>query len=52
MPPDLMRARCEGLQASNANLEFLNHEILFDRTARRSTSPIEKCNKQSPPGAA
>jgi putative DNA primase/helicase len=34
MPPDLMRARCEGLQASNANLEFLNHEILFDRTGK------------------
>ena len=34
MPPDLMRVRCEGLQASNANLEFLNHEILFDRTGK------------------
>jgi hypothetical protein len=34
MPPDLMRARCEGLQASNTNLEFLNHEILFDRTGK------------------
>ena len=34
MPPDLMRARCEGLQASNANLEFLNHEILFNRTGK------------------
>jgi hypothetical protein len=34
MPPDLMRARCEGLQATNANLEFLNHEILFDRTGK------------------
>jgi len=41
MPPDLMRARCEGLQASNANLEFLNHEILFDRTGKtlNITSP-------------
>ena len=34
MPPDLMRVRCEGLQASNDNLEFLNHEILFDRTGK------------------
>jgi hypothetical protein len=34
MPPDLMRDRCDGLQASNDNLEFLNHEILFDRTGK------------------
>src|SRR5207248_10865716 len=34
MPPDLMRDRCEGLQASNDKLEFLNHEILFDRTGK------------------
>src|SRR5439155_13248835 len=34
MPPDLMRDRCEGLQASNSNLEFLNHEILLDRTGK------------------
>jgi AAA domain len=34
MPPDLMRSRCEGLGASNGNLQFLNHEILFDRTSR------------------
>jgi RecA-family ATPase len=34
MPPDLMRDRCVGLQASNDNLEFLNHEILFDRTGK------------------
>ena len=34
MPPDLMRDRCEGLQASNDNLEFLNHEILFDHTGK------------------
>jgi putative DNA primase/helicase len=34
MPPDLMRDRCDGLQASTANLEFLNHEILFDRTGK------------------
>jgi hypothetical protein len=34
MPPDLMRDRCEGLQASNGNLEFLNHEILFERTGK------------------
>jgi hypothetical protein len=34
MPPDLMRSRCEGLDASNGNLQFLNHEILFDRTGR------------------
>jgi DNA-binding MarR family transcriptional regulator len=35
MPPDLMRDRSKGLEgAPNANLEFLNHEILFDRTGR------------------
>jgi putative DNA primase/helicase len=34
MPADLMRDRCKGLEASNANLEFLNHEILFERTGR------------------
>jgi putative DNA primase/helicase len=34
MPPDLMRSRCEGLDTSNGNLQFLNHEILFDRTGK------------------
>jgi putative DNA primase/helicase len=34
MPPDLMRGRCKGLEATNANLHFLNHEILFDRAGR------------------
>jgi hypothetical protein len=34
MPPDLMRSRCEGLGATNGNLQFLNHEILFDRTGK------------------
>jgi AAA domain/DnaB-like helicase N terminal domain len=34
MPPDLMRDRCVGLLASNTNLEFLNHEILFERTGK------------------
>ena len=34
MPPDLMRERCDGLQASDDNLEFLNHEILFERTGK------------------
>jgi AAA domain-containing protein len=34
MPPDLMRDRCAGLEAINVNLEFLNHEILFERTAK------------------
>lgn len=34
MPADLMRDRCEGLQGSNSQLEFLNHEILFDRTGK------------------
>jgi AAA domain len=34
MPPDLMRDRCAGLLASNTNLEFLNHEILFERTGK------------------
>jgi hypothetical protein len=34
MPPDLMRDRCDGLQASFDKLEFLNHEILFERTGK------------------
>jgi len=34
MPPDLMRTRCEGLGASNANLHFLNHELLFERAGK------------------
>jgi len=34
MPPDLMRSRSEGLDASHGNLQFLNHEILFDRTGK------------------
>ncbi len=34
MPPDLMRNRCAGLEAINVNLEFLNHEILFERTGK------------------
>jgi putative DNA primase/helicase len=34
MPPDLMRDRFDGLSAANSNLEFLNHEILFDRTGK------------------
>ena len=34
MPADLMRDRCEGLEASNDNLQFLNHEILFERTGK------------------
>ena len=34
MPPDLMRDRCAGLEAINVNLEFLNHEILFERTGK------------------
>jgi hypothetical protein len=34
MPADLMRDRCEGLDASNDNLQFLNHEILFERTGK------------------
>jgi AAA domain-containing protein len=34
MPADLMRDRCYGLQGNNARLEFLNHEILFDRTGK------------------
>jgi len=35
MPPDLMSDRSKGLEgAPNANLEFLNHELLFDRTGR------------------
>jgi hypothetical protein len=34
MPPDLMRDRCDGLQSSNDQLEFLNHEILFERSGK------------------
>jgi hypothetical protein len=34
MPPDLMRSRSEGLDATNDNRQFLNHEILFDRTGK------------------
>jgi putative DNA primase/helicase len=34
MPADLMRDRCYGLQSNNDHLEFLNHEILFDRTGK------------------
>jgi DNA primase (bacterial type) len=34
MPPDLMLSRCKGLEASNNNLQFLNHEILFDRSGK------------------
>ena len=34
MPPDQMRDRCKGLEASNDNLQFLNHEILFERTGK------------------
>jgi RecA-family ATPase len=35
MPPDLIRDRSEGLKGNTAaNLEFLNHEILFERTGK------------------
>jgi hypothetical protein len=35
MPPDLIRDRCEGLKSNeDAKLEFLNHEILFERTGK------------------
>jgi hypothetical protein len=34
MPPDLMRSRCKGLDGSNDNLQFLNHEILFERSGK------------------
>ncbi len=34
MPPDLMRSRCKGLDAGNDNLQFLNHEILFERSGK------------------
>jgi putative DNA primase/helicase len=35
MPPDLIRDRGEGLNGSNTGkLEFLNHEILFERTGK------------------
>jgi hypothetical protein len=29
-----MRERCEGSEASNANLQFVDHEILFERTGK------------------
>jgi AAA domain-containing protein len=34
MPADLMRSRCEGLDAISENFLFLNHEILFARTGK------------------
>jgi len=34
MPPDLMRERDKGLEGSTGELEFLNHEILFERTGK------------------
>src|SRR5436309_2396367 len=34
LPPEIMRDRCEGLEASNDNLQLLNHEILFERTGK------------------
>jgi putative DNA primase/helicase len=34
MPPDLMRSRCKGLDGSDDNLQFLNHEILFERSGK------------------
>ena len=34
MPADLMRARDQGLASGGGEVEFLNHEILFDRTEK------------------
>jgi putative DNA primase/helicase len=34
MPPDLMRARSDGLEAANDSLDFLSHDILFERTGK------------------
>jgi AAA domain-containing protein len=34
MPPDLMRDRDKGLQRAPGEVEFLNHEILFERTGK------------------
>lgn len=34
MPADLMRARDKGLGRGDGEVEFLNHEILFDRTQK------------------
>jgi AAA domain len=34
MPADLMRARDAGLGRADGEVEFLNHEILFDRTGK------------------
>jgi AAA domain len=34
MPPDLMRERDRGLERNPGEVEFLNHEILFDRTGK------------------
>ena len=41
MPPDLMRARDTGLERGEGEIEFLNHEILFERTGKvlNITSP-------------
>jgi putative DNA primase/helicase len=41
MPPDLMRARDTGLESCTGEIEFLNHEILFERTGKvlNITSP-------------
>ena len=34
MPPDLIRDRINGLQGDSSELEFLNHEILFERSGK------------------
>ncbi len=34
MPPDLMRLRDKGLKRATGDVDFLNHEILFDRTQK------------------
>ena len=34
MPADLMRSRDNGLEQNPGEIEFLNHEILFDRTGK------------------
>jgi hypothetical protein len=34
MPADLMRARDKGLGRDTGDVEFLNHEVLFDRTPK------------------
>lgn len=54
MPPDLIRDRDAGLTRDGGEIEFLNHEVLFDRTGKvlNITEPalqraiLERCIKR------